>query len=154
MWQSRRWRFLLNVIDHLPRDSWYSQAVANDDEHAEMLLAARERAGAPRGGHHPPMQTWSAEVEHLVNIEDRLGTLITAVANANGARAKLPPPAARPQTAMDRVVSRQRMNAHEALVARVKRDSAAYAAMMAEREAAAAAEAATVDSEPDVVTQD
>lgn len=135
MWQSRRWRFLLNVIDHLPRTSYFSQAVANDEEHALMILQAQE-AGMMPGRPGPSLTHWSPEAERLDSILDGIRALIVATANGAGAHLPPPKPVARPTTALDRVRHRQRMLKHEALVARVK---------AAQAEVAAAQEASTVE---------
>lgn len=127
MWQSRRWRFLLNVIDHLPRTSYFSQAVANDEEHALMILRAQE-AGMTTGRSGPSLTHWSPEAERLDSILDGIRALIVATANGAGAHLPPPKPVARPTTALDRVRHRQRMLKHEALVARVKAAQAEVAA--------------------------
>lgn len=114
-WRSRRWRRLLNVIDHLPRDSAYVEALTNDDAFAEAVLAQDIPAGKPTRR----MADWSPTVELMSSILDRLGEVVQAVAALGGAKPRKIAAAPRPVTARDRVAHRRRMENHRALVARV-----------------------------------
>ncbi|GAA0976104.1 hypothetical protein Q7689_00830 [Nocardiopsis tropica] len=107
LWTARRWRFLLNLIDHLPRTSHLTAAMADDDELAE-------NSPEPTGSSAPTLTEWSPTVERLTLAVDRLGELIAAVYGAAGGKAKAPKPLPRPITARDRVRSkvRQRKRAH------------------------------------------
>ena len=62
--QGRRWRLLLNVIDGLPRDSAFGEALALDEE---IAAAASGKADA-----RPSVREWTPEVELLAAIHDRL----------------------------------------------------------------------------------
>ena len=115
-WRSRRWRRLLNIIDHLPRTSAYREAVADDDDLARLLLRyAPPEPGRPQRR----MSDWSAEVEVLTAVLDRLGELVQAVAAVGGAKPKKVPPAPRPVTAYERARGNRRAERHRSLVARV-----------------------------------
>lgn len=71
LWRSRRWRRLLNLIDKLPRNTHYHQAVLADPEHMAMLDRVRGR-GDPGPAPLPPLATWSAEVEMGASIRDAI----------------------------------------------------------------------------------
>jgi hypothetical protein len=82
LWQARRWRYLLNLIDHLPRNSYYSQAVMNDPEHMAMLERVKSRGGSgPKP--LPPLATWSPEVDMGATINDSLLALKDALIRSN-----------------------------------------------------------------------
>lgn len=127
LWKQRRFRFLLNMIDHLPRHSWYTEAVSNDEEHAEML--AKADAARTEGNdepYHPPLHTWSDEVAVLTDILDatrRVGYAIIASNAEKGKAGKPPEPAPRPQTALERLKKRAkydvRKERHDALAKRL-----------------------------------
>lgn len=113
---------LLNLIDHLPRDSYYAQAVADDEEHAALMLARQELNGGSKATEQaPPLATWSAEAGMLADLIDSVNALrhtLIAVNSKKGANNKLTP-YPRPRTAIDKVRRRSRQAKHEALVARV-----------------------------------
>jgi hypothetical protein len=108
MWRRRDWRRLLNRIDHLPRTSWYSMAVANDEEHAEALARAQGVAKKDDGPYRPPMTYFSPEYEMLMNLvnEVRLLRGITVAVNTAKGKASSPEMLQGPSTAYARVVRR------------------------------------------------
>lgn len=125
LWRARRWRTLLDLIDHLPTHSWYSSAVATDEEHAEMIrksMAAREADGErlPTG---PPMHTWTPEVAAITLTTDAIRSLEYTLAAINGAKGDRPPPLPRPTSALASALngsSHERRKAkHEALADRI-----------------------------------
>jgi hypothetical protein len=126
LWRARRWRTLLDYIDHLPSHSWYSVAVANDEEHAKMIaesLAEREREGEkqPTG---PDMHTWTPEVAAITRLTDAVNRLHYIIPAAQGDKKVKPPePLPRPitalETALKRAEEQRRKRKHESLVARV-----------------------------------
>lgn len=125
LWRSRRWRFLLNIVDHLPGNSHTSAAMADDDELAE-------RMPAPEPG-SPPLQSWSPEVERLTLIADRLGEVVTAVYNTVAKKPSKPPPRLpRPQTAVDRLRQRRRRAKHTLVLERLREAQAAGRPTMAD----------------------
>lgn len=130
LWRERRWRFLLNLIDHLPRNSFYSEAVANDPEHARMLAEAQaQHADDTRdeeGPSGPPMHTWSAEVAAIVDLTDavrRVEYAVVAVQADKGKGPKPPEPLPRPVSILDRERKRAaydvRKARHDKLAARM-----------------------------------
>jgi hypothetical protein len=115
-WRGRRWRRLLNLIDHLPRNSRLHEAMAEDERLAEHLLSQPEPKEAP------PTRRWSEfsiEVELLAGIFDRLADVPNAIAAANGAKPRKVKPYPRPITAVERVRERKAKTKHRSVVARV-----------------------------------
>jgi hypothetical protein len=106
---------LLNLIDQLPRNSRYIEALADDEDLATQVLASKEPP-EPAG---PRLSEWSPELAALTAIQDRLGEVIAAVIAAAGGRPPRLRPSPRPKTAADRVRLQQRQERHLALVARV-----------------------------------
>jgi hypothetical protein len=121
MWRRGQWRKLLNLIDHLPRNSHYSQAVSLDPEHARLIAEAQE-SGKVKSSPAPPMATWSPETERLTAIIDLLKHLIYLTSAVNGGKGKSPDPELRPESAMTKIKAEQRQKRHEALAARVLRN--------------------------------
>jgi hypothetical protein len=101
---------LLNLIDHLPRNSAYIEAVADDDELAERLADEQQESTGPR------MSDWSPEREALADVVDMLGSVIQAVIAAAGVRPPTVSRSERPQTAFDRARKRRRDRRHLELV--------------------------------------
>lgn len=126
LWRQRRWRTLLDLIDHLPPHSWYSAAVSGDVEHAEMIaesLAARAEEGE-QTNEGPSLQSWTPEVAAITRLTDevrRLHYIIPAVQGDKGV--KPPEPLPRPHTPLEAAIKRasfnKRMAQHKALAARL-----------------------------------
>jgi transposase len=105
------------MIDRLPRDSAYFEALTDDEE-----LAVQIAATAPEPNKRPAhrrMTDWSPTVEVLTAILDRLAELTQTVAALGGAKPRKVPRAPHPVTAMERVRNRRRQQKHESLVSRV-----------------------------------
>jgi len=87
-----------------------------------MLVEAQERAereGKPMSK-NPPMSTWSAEVESLTTISDKLSTLAYILRAVNGDKqAQQPKPSLRPATAMPSIQRKHRQEQHDKLAARL-----------------------------------
>ncbi len=116
-WRSRRWRRLLNIIDRLPRDSAYMEAVADDEEVAEQMLRRRDSGEDKQPRRR--LSDWSPTVEILTTIVDRIGELTQVAAALGGARPSKLPRGPYPVTAFDRVRNRRRVDNHRSLVSRV-----------------------------------
>lgn len=113
LWRYRRWRFLLNLIEHLPRTSHFVAAMADDEELAEQLPE-------PQGESHPPLTEYSPVVERLDLVVDRLGEVVTAVVNTVAKKPRKPPRAQRrPQTARERLKLKRRKAKHALLLKRL-----------------------------------
>jgi hypothetical protein len=129
LWRSRRWRTLLDHIDHLPGHSWYSAAVSTDEDHAAMIaesLASREQEGEvqPKG---PSLQSWTPEVAAITRLTDAVKEVSYVVAAVNysgkGARPQPPKPEPRPRTPLEAAIQRADFNrrkaSHDKLVKRL-----------------------------------
>ena len=114
--RSRRWRKLLNLIDHLPRTSHYFHAVSQSEEVAEYRLRMGGKSAEPAVKHTPPFTEYSPEVEHLSNIEDLLGALIYQNSGSKDGHMYT---AKRPDTATDKVQERQRRETYVNMVSRM-----------------------------------
>jgi hypothetical protein len=123
LWRSRQWRLLLNLIDHLPQNTWYQAAVNEDPEHAAMVLAARDKAkkaGEPDPAPaKPSLAIWSPEVDKLATLIDEVRALQAILIRVNNGNAKDPKPVARPGNAMESARLRTRQAEHDAMKARL-----------------------------------
>lgn len=124
LWQRRRWRYLLNLIDHLPQNSYFHQAVSLDEEHAAMLAAAgafEHKDG--EASWSPPIATYSPEVEAAWTIVNELRALRhTMIAMKSKTPPAPPEMIPRPKTAFDKYASNSnetRAKKHRELAARV-----------------------------------
>jgi len=115
---TRQVRRALNLIDHLPRNTFYTEALVNDEDFA--LAMARHTQAEDETEHAPPMHTWSPEMAMLAKIIDKLSGIQHAVIAVNS---KTPPsspkPYPMPKTAMDRAHRITREERHLDLVAKV-----------------------------------
>jgi hypothetical protein len=117
-WQSRRWRRLLNLLDGLRRTSHVSEALAMDEDLAEMYLE-QERRRRSKPASTRRYSEFTIEAELLSHAVDRLGELIVAHAAGRGGRRRRVEPMPRPETALHRVRQRRARNHHKYTVARV-----------------------------------
>lgn len=102
LWRGRRWRLLLNLIEHLPRGSAFAEAVAEDDDLADR------NAVRPTRRRSPPVSEFTPDVELLAAVHDRIGNLITVVAATSGSKKPpKPKPWPRPVTAAERAERRR-----------------------------------------------
>lgn len=118
MFRDRKWRDLLLLIDWLPRNSAFMEAMSDDEEIAGQYLdqnKERDKKGSAR----PRMSEWSAEVERLTDLVDRMGEVVQAVIAVNGGKAPKLRPQPRPKTALDRVREKRRYEHHKKVVSRV-----------------------------------
>jgi hypothetical protein len=126
LWRARRWRTLLDYIDHLPGHTWYAASVASDPEHAKMLaesIANRPAGDGDEADPGPPLQTWTPEVAATYMVTDAIRSLEHTVVMANGGKGEPPAPLSRPNTILDRAIRAAkfavRQAKHEALAARL-----------------------------------
>lgn len=117
MFRLRQWRDLLLLVDHLPRNSAFAEAMSEDEEVAEEYLNAT-RGDKPKSA-RPRISEWSAEVERMTDMIDRMGEMIQAIVASNGGKAPKLRPQPRPKTAIDRVRERKRYEQHRKVVSRV-----------------------------------
>jgi hypothetical protein len=118
-WRSRRWRRLLNVLDGLRRTSHVHEAMALDDELAEMFLEQERRNETKTSKPKRRMAEYTVEAELLSYAVDRLGEVIVALAVSNGGKRRRVEPMPRPETALGRVRERRAKAKHKFTVARV-----------------------------------
>lgn len=118
-WRARRWRRLLNLLDGLRRASHVQEAMAQDDELAELWLEYERKNGTPEKKATRRISEFTVEAELLSYAVDRLGELIQAQASGKGARRRRVEPMPRPETAMHRVREKRARRKHKYTVARV-----------------------------------
>lgn len=120
LWKQRRWQYLLDIIDRLPRTSALAEAMAEDEQLADRMLARADTdTNAPRRPPSRRVSEYSAEVELLSALLDRVGEVVQAVAASAGAKPRKVTPAPRPVTAMERARTRRAKAKHRDVVARV-----------------------------------
>jgi hypothetical protein len=112
-----RWRRLLSLIRHLPRNSLTREAMVNDDEMVAELVRADPKAVKPPK--HPRFAEWTPEVEALADVTDRLGDVVKGLTGLAGKRPRPIKPVPRPKTAFDRVETIIEQERHDKLVARL-----------------------------------
>lgn len=122
-WRARRWRELLNMIDHLPPQSHLWLAIADDEELAEKQAEREESRGEPKEPDRPPLQGWTTQVDMLAAIYDRLGAVVDAVVASAGKKPPRMRPMPRPETAGERAKRRakyrRQLARHRSIVDRV-----------------------------------
>lgn len=114
----------MNLIDRLPRNSAYFEALSDDEWLAQTVTAGASRQSPSPARARRRMIDWSPAVELLTSILDRLGELTQAVAAQGGAKPGRLRRGPYPVTAFDRALRRQREARHRALAARVLPPSA------------------------------
>lgn len=102
----------------LPRSSAYTEAMAGDEELAQHLPDRGDEPAAPQRR----MSEYTAEVELLSVVADRLAEVVNVIIAVNRGRPGKVTPMPRPVTAMDRLRRRRREHNHKSLVARVLPD--------------------------------
>lgn len=116
MWRSRRWRKLWNIIQNLPRNSHYVQAISLDHDLARASLARNDK---PPEAQHLPMSEYSTEVEVLHQIYSMIGNVMSAVVASGGNKPPRIRPLPGPRTAYQIERSKRRAVKHRSLVSRV-----------------------------------
>jgi hypothetical protein len=104
----------LNLIDHLPRHSFFIEAVSQDEELAEALAQS-----APEEDPEERLSIWTPERELLAAVYDRLGSVIAALVAVNGGHPPDIIPFPRPVSAAQRARIKSRREDHARLVARL-----------------------------------
>lgn len=91
--------------------------MATDEELAEQVceLPESDRTAKWQRNH----RDYTAEVEMLSAVFDRIGELIRVTAAVHGGRGKPPPPAPRPVHAVERFGRRRAKTRHQQLVSRL-----------------------------------
>lgn len=126
LWRRRRWRTLLDLLDHLPSHSWYQATVSMDPEHAKMVakaMAARQDSGEAAENKGPHLTAWTPETAMLAKVIDAIKGVSYTVAAVQGGKPPIPEPEPRPKTPIELEMKREeyarKKAAHESLVARL-----------------------------------
>lgn len=105
--QARRWRRLLNMIERTRRNSHLAEVMAHDEELATLIL---DREGdEKRDLSERPMAEFSAEVELLSVVADRLGELLQVQVSKAGGKSRPVKPQPRPKTAVAKLRDKRAM---------------------------------------------
>jgi hypothetical protein len=115
---------LMDRIDGFPRHSRLSEALAQDDDIAELPDDVPSRAPEVR------FTEWTPEAERLATIADRLGDILSAIGSIAGAKVNIPP-MPRPAGATSRLQERQELGHYDEIIADVE---AAHARWLAQQE--------------------
>lgn len=125
LWRRRRWRTILDLLDHLPAHSWYSATVNMDPEHAKMVaaaMAARKESGEG-DNNGPHLTTWTPEMSMMAKIVDSIKAVSYAVYASQGGKPSTPEPEPRPKTPIELEMKRaefaRKKANHESLVHRL-----------------------------------
>jgi len=117
LWQSRQWRKLLNLVDHLPQNTHYYQALMNDEQYAKQVAKLKEDGKVDEKA-PPRWETWSNEREGLARVEDSVRQLGQTLAGAFGGKPGEFKPAPRPETAIGKAQRNLKAQNHKKLASR------------------------------------
>ncbi|AZS11713.1 tail assembly chaperone [Arthrobacter phage Maja] len=109
------WRKLSNLVRQLPSSSRTIEAMADDDEMADMMMDAPKAADTG-----PRLSEYTPEVARLDVLVDRLSELISATIQVHGGKAPRIRPAKRPETAFSRAEKRRTEQRISSLIAEVE----------------------------------
>lgn len=129
-WARRRWRQILNLVDHLPRATWTHQAMVNHPEYAAKMAEAIAKAHLERddeedsgGGSMVEHTPEAALLKDLIDCVNALRATIIMANSKAGSPAPKIAPYPRPKTLVDTMTEKAkrqaRWSAHHKLVARV-----------------------------------
>lgn len=113
---------LLNLIHHLPGDSFFAEAVSLDEEHVEMILASRQDQDRQAEKYHPRMSEYSpivARLDQLIDLSQ--GQIAATVAAAGSKRIPKVHNQPRPETAFETAKHRKRIEASRNIADRFMR---------------------------------
>lgn len=114
-----KYRRMLSLIDRLPQDSRFAEAVANDEEHVAMILEAQK--DQPQETRGPALSSWSTTNDQLAALVDSVNTLIAITVKANQGNPGKVKPSPRPTTKFAEIAEKQAVSRHRATVARVRK---------------------------------
>lgn len=101
--RQRRVRYLLNLLDHLPRDSFYQEARSRDSELALDVYLSDDGSDPVRT---PPQSYYSYTNELLTLLVNELKVLRHDVGSLAGGKPSKPDMVPRPVSALDEVERR------------------------------------------------
>lgn len=113
LWRARRWRLLQNLIDHLPPDSHYAEAMLNDSEYAAAIIAA----GLPEPAER--ISQWSPVREALAQVIDALHIQTQTLVAVMGGTPRTVRAVDRPVTAIERAAGDDKRRRYEQLLAQI-----------------------------------
>jgi len=121
LWRSRKWRRLLNLIDHLPTNSHFRQAQLNDPKWAAEIVKAQEAAkqrdeAAPSGIR---VSEFSREVAGMRDAVVELRGLRALIEGVFSGKPSKPMPYDAVITALEKARNAQRWKRHQELAAKV-----------------------------------
>lgn len=119
LWQQRKWRRLLSLIDDLPSNSRFVEAQLNDPDVATHVVDNEDKGEAKKSGGR--IRDFSPTVRALAGIYDQLAVLNAnfVAANNGGKRPPKPKFYDRPKTLIEEMRTKRRLRRHESIVARV-----------------------------------
>lgn len=94
------------LVDHLPVDSAFAEASAQDDELAELLAAERDDEDEDAPARAPRITEFGPTNQLLTAVYDRLGEVIAAIVASAGGKPPPVRPSPRPETAADRLAKK------------------------------------------------
>lgn len=117
MWQSRQWRKLLNLIDHLPQNTHFHHALMQDEGYAKFLAKMRDEGKADAKA-APRWEVWSSEREGLARVEDAVKQLSHSIVAAFGGKPGEFKFVVRPASKIDAAAAKTKSEEHKKLASR------------------------------------
>lgn len=115
LWRERRWRELLNYIDHLPANTHMNRLLTQDEEYMEMVVRSQKGDTGPG---RPSMADWSTTnslLATLIDAVNRNTAVQQGIANPKGPKPRVEP-TLRPETVAEKVQHRINKAKHEEMV--------------------------------------
>lgn len=119
LWRARKWRCLLNLIDHLPQNTHYHHALMNDPEHAKRVAEHKAAHPEQEKKYSPPWHVWSPEYEALQGVIDELRILRATLVGVNGGKPGKPELTPKPTSEIREATYRKKLEVHESLASRI-----------------------------------
>ena len=117
------WRKLRNLIEKLPSRSLTTEAIINDDDVAQQVLASK-KPDAPDTG--PRVSEYTPEVQRLDDLKDLIVNMTATIVAVAGGKPRPGRPSRRPETAFTRALKAQSMAKHHSLLAEVEQAQARW----------------------------
>lgn len=108
--RSERWSALVDLIDQLPSACRLNEAIAQDDEAADELVAIMDESEGEGPDWSPRVAEFDLTNTMLAELIDQVKLLGQTIIAANGGNAKKIRPFPKPKTAIDRARARQDLN--------------------------------------------
>ena len=109
--RSERWSALVDLIDQLPSACRLNEAIAQDDEAADELVAMMDDDDSRKPDWSPRVSEFDLTSTMLGQLIDEVKMLGQTIIAANGGTAKKIRPFPTPKTAIDRARERRDLNA-------------------------------------------